>query len=61
MKARQACLLAALVLTTGCGSLGAQEQPAVIVAPTAETRAELARVVGGAGQRKPGARPAHSV
>jgi hypothetical protein len=48
MKARQACLLAALVLTTGCGSLGAQEQPAVIVAPTAETRAELARVVSAA-------------
>ncbi len=46
MKTPQACLLAALIApTAACGSLAAQEQPAVIASPTAESRAELARVV----------------
>jgi hypothetical protein len=45
MKVPHACVLVALLASTAaCGSL-AQEQPAVISAPTAESRAELARVV----------------
>jgi hypothetical protein len=42
------CLLAAFATgTAACGSLSAQEQPAVIASPTAESRAELVRVVSG--------------
>ena len=45
MRAPQAGVIAALLASTAaCGSL-AQEQPAVIASPTAESRAELARVV----------------
>lgn len=47
MSARiRACWLAAAAIApVGCGTLSAQEQPAVISAPTAESRAELARIV----------------
>lgn len=38
-------LAAALILPVACGTLSAQEQPAVIATPTAESRAELARVI----------------
>jgi hypothetical protein len=48
MKAPQASVLVALLASTAaCGSL-AQERPAVIASPTAESRAELARVVAAA-------------
>ena len=49
MSTTRAWLLATTVLTPiGCGTLSAQEQPAVIVSPSAEGRAELARVVSSA-------------
>lgn len=45
----RACWLAAAAAVPGaCGTLSAQEQPAVIAAPTAQSRAELARVVSAA-------------
>jgi hypothetical protein len=50
----RACWLAAATIApTGCGTLSAQEQPAVISAPTAESRAELARVVSAAFNGQP--------
>ena len=50
----RACWLAAATIApTGCGTLSAQEQPAVISAPTAESRAELARVVTAAFNGQP--------
>lgn len=54
MKTLRAGFAAAAALAgAACGTLAAQEQPAVIASPTAETRAELARVVSSAmnGQR----------
>ena len=54
MTTLQTCLLAAVTATmAGCGSLAAQEQPAVIASPTAETRAELGRVVSAAFNGQP--------
>ncbi len=41
-------LLVAGLTSAACGTLSAQERPAVIVAPTAQSRAELARVVSAA-------------
>ena len=50
----RACWLAAAAIApTACGTLSAQEQPAVISAPTAESRAELARVVTAAFNGQP--------
>ena len=50
----RACWLAAATIAPiGCGTLSAQEQPAVISAPTAESRAELARVVSAAFNGQP--------
>jgi hypothetical protein len=50
----RACWLAAAAIAPiGCGTLSAQEQPAVISAPTAESRAELARVVSAAFNGQP--------
>jgi hypothetical protein len=46
-------LTAAALAPAGCGTLSAQEQPAVIAAPTAESRAELARVVSAAFNGQP--------
>ena len=47
-------LLAAAVLTPiACGTFTAQEQAAVIAAPTADSRAELARVVSAAMNGQP--------
>jgi hypothetical protein len=47
--------LAILVLLApaACGTLSAQEQPAVVPTPTAESRAELARVVSAAMNGQP--------
>jgi len=46
MSLLRAGVLAAAVLTPiACSTLAAQEQPAVIVVPTADSRAELARAV----------------
>lgn len=45
----RACLLAtAVAAPAACGTLSAQERPALIVAPTAQSRAELARAVSAA-------------
>ena len=50
----RACWLAAATIApTACGTLSAQEQPAVISAPTAQSRAELARVVTAAFNGQP--------
>ena len=50
----RACWLAAATIAPiGCGTLSAQGQPAVISAPTAESRAELARVVSAAFNGQP--------
>jgi hypothetical protein len=48
-----ACWLAVAVVPGACGTLSAQEQPALIAAPTAESRAELARVVSAAFNGQP--------
>lgn len=51
---RSAGLVAATVLApAACGTLSAQEQPAVIAAPTAQSRAELERVVSSAFNGQP--------
>jgi hypothetical protein len=49
----RACWLAVAIAPAGCGTLSAQEQPAVIAAPTAASRAELARVVSAAFNGQP--------
>ena len=47
-------LLATAALTPiACGTLAAQEQPALIAAPTADSRAELTRVVSAAMNGQP--------
>ena len=51
--ASRACWLAIAVVPGACGTLSAQEQPALIAAPTAESRAELARVVSAAFNGQP--------
>jgi hypothetical protein len=51
-KCRAWVPIKALTLTA-CGTLSAQEQPAVIAAHTAESRAELARVVSAAFNGQP--------
>jgi hypothetical protein len=43
----------ATLLPAACGTLGAQEQPALIAAHTQESRAELARVVAAAFNGQP--------
>ena len=49
MSTVRGILLATAVLLPGaCGTLSAQERPAVIAAPTAQSRAELVRVVSSA-------------
>jgi hypothetical protein len=48
IEVRTAFSSMALLIPVACGSLSAQEQPAVIAAHTAESRAELARVVSAA-------------
>ena len=54
MSAIRSCVLAMAVLTpVACGTLSAQEQPAVIASPTAQTRAELVRVVSAAMNGQP--------
>jgi hypothetical protein len=49
----RACGLLAAVAPAACGTLSAQEQPAVIAAPTAASRAELARLVSAAFNGQP--------
>lgn len=49
----RALLAAALLVPAACGTLSAQEQPAVIAAPTAQSRAELARIVSAAFNGRP--------
>jgi hypothetical protein len=49
----RACWLAVTVAPAACGTLSAQEQPAVIAAPTVASRAELARVVSAAFNGQP--------
>ena len=46
-------LAAAAIGPVACGTLAAQEQPAVISAPTAQSRAELVRVVSAAFNGQP--------
>jgi hypothetical protein len=54
MSARRNPLLAAAFLASAaCGTLSSQEQPAVIAAPTAQSRAELARAVSAAFNGQP--------
>src|SRR5262245_26348563 len=50
---RAGWLAAASMAPAACGTLSAQEQPAVISAPTAESRAELASVVSSAMNGQP--------
>lgn len=46
MSALRSCLASTALLASGaCGTLAAQDQPAVIAPATQQTRAELARVV----------------
>ena len=45
--------VAPLLVPAGCGTLAAQEQPAVIAAHTQESRAELARVASAAFNGQP--------
>jgi hypothetical protein len=49
----RACWLAVAVVPGGCRTLSAQEQPAVIAAHTAESRAELAQVASAAFNGQP--------
>ncbi len=52
--AMRACwLVTATVMPVACGTLSAQEQPAVVAAHTAQSRAELARVVSAAFNGQP--------
>jgi hypothetical protein len=51
--AAQAAPLAAVALTAACGSIAAQERPAVIAAPTEQSRAELLGVVTSAFNGRP--------
>lgn len=52
--AKRTCWLAPALLTpVACGTLGAQEQPALIAAHTEQSRAELARVVSAAFNGQP--------
>jgi hypothetical protein len=50
---RRSLLAAATIVPTACGSLAAQERPAVIASPTEQSRAELARVVSTAMNGQP--------
>jgi hypothetical protein len=50
---RAGWLVAATVVPAACGTLSAQEQPAVIAAHTEESRAELTRVVSAAFNGQP--------
>jgi hypothetical protein len=49
----RACWLAAAVAPAACGTLGAQEQPALIAAHTDQSRAELTRIVSTAMNGQP--------
>ena len=52
--AKRACwLVPALLTPVACGTLGAQEQPALIAAHTEQSHAELARVVSAAFNGQP--------
>jgi hypothetical protein len=51
--ARRLLLAAAIIAPAGCSTLSAQEQSAVISVPTAQSRAELARVVSEAFNGQP--------
>jgi hypothetical protein len=46
-------LAASMLVPAACGTLGSQEQPAVIATPTAASRAELTRVVSAAFNGQP--------
>jgi len=50
---RMSLLAAAAIAPIACGTLSAQEQPAVVAAHTAQSRAELARVVSAAFNGQP--------
>ena len=49
----RALAAAALLAPAACGTLSAQEQPAVIAAPTPQSRAEIERVVSAAMNGQP--------
>jgi hypothetical protein len=54
MNMLRGCLLATTMsAAVACGTLSAQERPAVIVAPTAQSRAELERVLSAAFNGQP--------
>jgi hypothetical protein len=53
MSAPRRFVLAAALVPAACGTWSAQEQSAVIAAPTAESRAELARAIGAAFNGQP--------
>jgi hypothetical protein len=53
MTMRPMLLVASTLVPVGCGTLSAQEQPAVISTPTEQSRAELARVVSAAFNGQP--------
>ena len=53
MTKRPVLLAASILVPAACGTLSAQEQPAVIAAPTAESRAELVRVASAAFNGQP--------
>ena len=50
---RRSLLAAATIAPAACGSLAAQERPAIIASPTEQSRAELARVVSTAMNGQP--------
>jgi hypothetical protein len=53
IRAAHACWLAAVLSPAACSTLSAQEQPAVIAAHTAQSRAELARAASAAFNGQP--------
>ena len=53
MTVRPVLLAASMLVPAGCGTLAAQEQPAVIAAHTQQSRAELARVASAAFNGQP--------
>jgi len=50
---RECALLGSLLAAAACSTLSAQERPAVVAAPTEQSRAELERVVAGAMNGQP--------
>ena len=53
ISARECVLVGSLLAAAACSTLSAQEQPAVVAAPTEQSRAELERIVASAMNGQP--------